>query len=188
MSHHLPLRFRVVVLCSSLVERETVWCNAAFSFSSSACFRETWWPPQALKAAVNPTQRCLSVSLSEFFFPHIPDGGRHAGSQHGGSDDTGEGGGSVLHIWFACPWKRMVGGFLCPWRAVSGDQGSGWYPHLPTVPVTVTVTLLLLSETASPAAPRPLPFGTPSGKLWIDISLRSLFYFFASRFAGSNLQ
>lgn len=59
----------------------------------------------------------LCVFLS---FSHISNGRRHTGSQRGGGGDTGEGG-VVIHIWLACPWKRMVGGSFCPWHAISWD-------------------------------------------------------------------
>lgn len=43
------------------------------------------------------SKSCSDVSIP-LCFSHIKNGGLHAGSQHGGSDDTGEGGGCVSHL------------------------------------------------------------------------------------------
>lgn len=59
---------------------------------------ERQWSLQAYRAAVNPAQWRFSPSCCFSLFSHISNGRRHAGSQHGGSDDTGEGRGCVSHL------------------------------------------------------------------------------------------
>lgn len=113
--------------------------------------------PSGIKSCSEPcavTFPSLFLSLS---FSHISNGRRHAGSQHGGSDDTGEGGGCVSHL-ISVPME--TDGWRIPLPLTCNLWRLG--QRLVAVPTYCTChaqrfSPLLLTETAAPASLLLLP-------------------------------